>query len=173
MPRIASLALPLASLIAVSACTSTQGDYPSLAVRDVERAQGSFEPTESRRLDVPAVAVDLEGGVEARLTALVSAARAAHETFLSLVPEARRRVGAAGSRSIASDAWGAAQISVAEMEAARSQVAIPLGDLDAIYISRAVQAEEADAIVSAREQVLGWIAEEDAVLEELGARLGN
>ena len=173
MSRIARLALPLASLIAVSACTSTQGDYPSLAIRDVERAQGSFEPTESRRLDVPEVEVDLEGGVEARLGALVGAARTAHETFLDLMPEARRRVGAAGSRSVASDAWGAAQVSVAELEAARSQVAIPLGDLDAIYVSQTVQAEQSAQVVAARDQVLGWIAEEDAVLAELGARLGS
>ena len=173
MSRIASLALHLVGLIALSAFARSGEDYPSLAIRDVERAQGHFEAGESRRLDVPEVEVDLSTGLDSRLAELVGAARTAHETFRGLVPEARRRVGAAGSRSAATDAWAAAQVSLAELEAARSLAAIPLGDLDAIYVSQSVQAEQSAEVAAAREQVLGWIAEEDAVLAELSARLGG
>lgn len=173
MSRIAKTAVPVVCLLVLSACASTGGDYPSLAIRDVERAQGRFEAGESQRLDVPEVEADLAGGVDARLDELVGAAQAAHGSFIALVPEARRRVAAAGSRSVASDAWGSAQIAVAELEAARSQAAVALGDLDTLYVSQTVQAEQSSEMVAAREQVLGWIAEEDAVLAELGARLGG
>ncbi len=173
MPRFAKFALPAACLVALSACASSGADYPSLAIRDVERAQGRFEVVEPQRLDVPDVAVDLSGGIDARLAELVGAARAAHERFTTLVPEARRRVGAAGTRSVASDAWGSAQVAVAELEAARSVTAVPLGDLEAIYVSQSVQAAQTPEMLAARERVLGWIAEEDAVLAELGARLAR
>lgn len=173
MSRFANLAVSATCLAGLSACSSTSGDYPSLAIRDVERVEGRFEAGERRQIDVPEVEVELAGGLDAQLAQLVAAARTAHERFTALVPQARRRVAAAGSRSVASDAWGSAQVAVAELEAARSVAAVPLGDLEAIYVSQTVQAAQSPAMLAAREQVLGWIAEEDAVLAELGARLGR
>ena len=169
MPHTLRRLVPPVALIALSACATTGADYPSLAIRDEERAEGTFAPAASKRLEVPQV----EAGSTADIPALLAAARASHERFTSLVPDARRRVGAAGSRSVASDAWGAAQVALAELEAARSQTAIPLGDLDALYIGQAVQAETGEEVTAAREQVLGWLAEEDAVVAELGGLLGG
>lgn len=162
--------LSLAAPLALCACAKTTSSYPSLGIRDVERASGIFTAAEPKRIDVPPVEVDLPGGLNARIASLVVAARKAHEGFMRLVPEARRRVAAAGSGTVASDSWGSAQVALAELEAARSEAAIPLGDLEAIYVSQTVQAEQSAALVAAREQVLGWIAQEDAMLAELRRR---
>ena len=169
MRHALSRLLPPFALFALSACATARADYPSLAIRNEERAEGTFAVGESKRLDVPPV----EAGATADVAALLATARTAHARFTQLAPEARRRVGAAGARATASDAWGAAQVAVAELEAARSEVAILLGDLDALYIAQAVQAEANAELTAARDQVLGWIAEEDVVLAELGARLGG
>lgn len=170
MRQTLRLTLPVAASLALSACAGSSANYPSLAIRDAERASGTFAAAEPRRIDVPAVEVDLAGGLDTTVTSLVASARRAHDAFLALVPDARRRVAAPGAATTASDAWASAQVALAELEAARSQTAIPLGDLDAIYVSQTVQAAQSPSLVAAREQVIGWVAEEDAVLAELRRR---
>lgn len=159
------LALPLAT----AACTTSGEDaYPSLAIRDAERAQGTFEPAPAQRLDVPEVEVDVSGGLDARLTALLEQAQAAHADFLDSTPEAERRVSAASGSAIGSDVWAAAQVSLADLDSARSHTAIALGDLDSLYTAAAVQAAaEVAAIETTRQQVLALVGEEDATLARL------
>ncbi|MEZ5680041.1 MAG: hypothetical protein R3E14_01970 [Erythrobacter sp.] len=160
----------LATLLAGCSSTGTEG-YPSLAIRDVERVEGSFEPVSTQRLDVPAVEVDLTGGMEARLAALVGQASEAHGQFKAAQPEAERIVAAAGDAAIGSDSWAAAQVALADLDSARSIAAIALGDLDIIQGAAEVQAEDTSAIDAAREQVVTLISEEDAVLVRLRARI--
>ena len=162
-----ALALTLASLL--GACASTGGDYPSLAIRDAERAEGRFDTGEPARIDVPPVEVDLAGGLGARLAALVTAAEEAHREFAAVRPRARRLVSAAGS--MGSDSWAAAQVALAELDSARSRAAVSLADLDMIYISARVAAEDAAAVEAARNQVIALVAEEDTELETLRARI--
>ena len=160
----------LAFLLAGCSSTATEG-YPSLAVRDVERVQGSFEPVPVQRLDVPAVEVDLAGGLDARLAALVAQARAAHGDFQAAQPRAEQVVAAAADAEIGSDSWAAAQIALADLDSARSIAAVSLGDLDIIHAAATVQADDLGKIDAARDQVLGLIGEEDAVLKRLRARV--
>ena len=42
MERHIRLAIPFVALAALSACQSTRTDYPSLAIRDAERVEGTF-----------------------------------------------------------------------------------------------------------------------------------
>ncbi|HCJ22796.1 MAG TPA: hypothetical protein DHV64_14945, partial [Erythrobacter sp.] len=52
-------ALPLAIFL-VTGCAGTASErYPSLATRDVERAEGTFEPVPGRQLEVPQVPVTM------------------------------------------------------------------------------------------------------------------
>ncbi|MBX7456820.1 hypothetical protein K3152_01025 [Qipengyuania sp. 1NDH17] len=153
----------------VGACASTSEEYPSLAVRDAERAQGQFYTGEPARLDVPPVDVDLAGGLSARLAALVTAAEEAHAEFVSVEPRAARLVAAAGDRG--SDSWAAAQVALAELDSARSRAAIPLGDLDMIYTATRVAAQDTSDIEAARNRVIALVGEEDAALEDLRARI--
>ena len=169
MPVIARSALALSIASLAGACASAGSDYPSLAIRDAERAEGQFDTGEPARLDVPTVEVDLTGGLDARLSSLVSAAEEAHAEFVSVQPRAAQLVAAAGSTG--SDSWAAAQVALAELDSARSRAAIPLGDLDMIYTSTRVAAEDASAIEAARDRVVTLVGEEDAVLEDLRARI--
>ena len=71
---------------------------------------------------------------------------------------------AAGLLSVSAD-------SVADLDSARSNAAIVLGELDTLYTAATVQAEDATAIVEARNTVIALVSEEDSVLERLRAQV--
>ena len=171
MPRIASLSLGIASAVSLGACATPQGEYPSLAVRDVERAEGEFATGEPARLDVPPLDIDLADGLEGRLAALISAAQDAHAEFTDVAPRAERLVAVARGSGIGSDSWAAAQVALAELDSARSRAAVPLGDLDVLYAAARIAAEDSAAIEAARNQVIALVGEEDATLETLRGRM--
>ncbi len=165
------LVVPLGAFL-LAGCASTASDrYPSLATRDVERAEGTFEPVETPALDVPAVEVEDAANLPERLAALVAQARSAHASFVEAVPAAERRVAAADGASVGTDSWAAAQVALADLDSARSTAAIALGDLDILFAAATVQAEDASAIAAAREAVIALVSEEDTVLERLRARV--
>lgn len=162
---------PVAAILLAGCSVTAPERYPSLAVRDVERVQGDFEPVEPARLDVPPVEVDKGANLADRLAELVAQARSAHTGFLKAVPATEKLVGAASGSSVGSDSWAAAQVALADLDSARSTAAISLGDLDILFTAATVQAEDAAAIATARESVIALVAEEDMVLERLRARV--
>ena len=111
------LVFPFAALL-VAGCAASSDRYPSLAVRDVERAEGTFDPVPGPQLDVPEVEVDVGPDLGAGLTSLVADAQAAHTAFTDAVPAAERSVRAASGSSIGSDSWAAAQVALAAILAA-------------------------------------------------------
>lgn len=173
MKRIAhpSMALTLWISLVCGACSTVTDRYPSLAIRDVERAQGEFEPVAVEPIAVPEVETGLTGPLGSRLAALVSQAREAHAEFSSSAPRTRQLVAGAAGSGVGSDAWAAAQVALADLDSARSLAAIPLGDLDILYVAATVQAEESAAIAAARAEVVALVAQEDVVLDELRARI--
>lgn len=171
MVRTASLLSLLTLHVLLGGCASAEGRYPSLAIRDIERAQGQFEAGEPKRINVPPVEVDLAGGLEARLTSLVAMAEAAHSDFSEIVPRARQLASAASGSGIGSDSWAAAQVALAELDSARSRAAVPLGDIDMIYTSAKVAAQDTAAIETARDRVIALVSEEDATLARLRAQV--
>ena len=171
MVRTASMVTLLSLPALLGACTQAEGRYPSLAIRDVERAQGQFEVGEPKRIDVPQVEVALPGGLDARLASLVTMTEAAHTDFTGIVPRAGQLVSAASGSSEGSDSWAAAQVVLAELDSARSRAAVPLGDIDMIYTSATVAAEDTTAIETARNRVIALVAEQDATLARLRAQV--
>ncbi len=120
-------------------------------------------------IDVPEVPVNYEGSLDARLTNLVEAARSAHQRFTASAPAARRTVARTGRAAVGSNDWGAAQVALADLSSIRSDTAIPLADLDILYIAASVAAENRAQIEAARSSVIALVEEEDATLAELRA----
>ena len=175
MPRSLARAVPwlLGPCLGLAACATAGDKYPSLAVRDVERAQGRFEPAPVAPLDVPEIpaAAAAGGPLTQRLAALGSAAASSHQAFLARVPRAARLANAAAGSAIGSDAWASAQVALADLDSARSATAISLGELDAIMVGTAIQAQDASAIETVRQQVLAQVGEEDETLARLRAQV--
>lgn len=163
--------LLLATLPALTACATGSDRYPSLAIRDVERAEGRFEPASSTPLAMPEVDVPVTGPLAERLAALGASADAAHRAFLASASAATRRANAAAGAAIATDSWAAAQVALADLDSARSATAIVLGDLDTIMVAAAVQAQDVTAIEAVRQQVLAQVTEQDETLARLRAQV--
>ena len=171
MPSYARPLIALTLVAALGACASASADYPSIAIREAERAEGQFTTGEPARIDVPPVEVSYEGNLADRLAALVAMAEEAHAAFLEAAPRARTTVAAAADSDVGSDAWATAQVALAELDSARSRAAVPLADLDALYTAARVSVEDTAAIDAARDRVVALVTEEDTVLADLRGRI--
>lgn len=163
--------LIFAALPALAACATSGDRYPSLAIRDIERAEGRFEPVASAPLAVPEVAVRDASPLADQLAALGASAAASHRAFLASASVATRHANAAAGAAIGSDAWASAQVALADLDSARSATAIALADLDTLMVANAVQARDLAAIEAVRQQVLAQVTEEDVILARLRANI--
>lgn len=175
--------LPLAALLTLSGCAG-QGDFPSLERRPAElaleagavpapapgRIGGSGVPA----LPAPDAAVRQEAvpaDLPARLEALRAAAREAHGRFMGKRARAGELMGAARGAAVGSEAWSVASVALADLESARSDAMISLGELDRLYAAERIDGGDGGAIAAVRDQVTAWVADEDAVLADLSGRL--
>lgn len=165
----AALLLPLTVL---AACASTgDGDFPSLATRPGERISGTAVPVAA---PAPPPATAATGS---RIAQLRAQALAAHTRFAERRASAANLSAAAQGAAVASEAWSVAQVALASLDAARSEAMIALADLDSLFVKARNDAVatggsgDVDAIAAARDEVIGWIAEEDATLAALRGRL--
>jgi hypothetical protein len=158
------LALPL--LAALTACASAQSEYPSLAIRPIERASGTMQPAAATPAFIPPPQTTLD-----KLSQLAADARADHQAFLSQTAGARPAITAARGAAVGNDAWAQAEAALADVRAARARTMIPLADLDRLLVDAATQGEATDRIGAAREEVAGLVTSEDRTVAELSAGL--
>ncbi|MBB3033185.1 hypothetical protein [Alteriqipengyuania lutimaris] len=180
----------LATALALSACASApEKDYPSLALRDAERATGQYpQPTGDCLGDAdgdsaapvqgtlqPAPSAPpappppgLSNDLAERVAQLEAQARAADADFEAALPAARAAVRARGSTG--SKSWGRAEVAYANLRSIRARTAIPLADLDTLVATRSVAGEPVAPIVDTRDEVARLIEQQDAALAELAPR---
>ncbi len=179
-------ALRLATLLAcaagLAACaTGPEAAYPSLAVREAEYQMGQIPRPSGDCADcakcTPAGESPATGQFEApapvsppppppalstdlleRVAQLEAQAREAHADFERAVPATRSAIAERGG--VGSKSWGRAEVAYANLRSIRSRTSIPLADLDT----------PVEEIIAARDAVLGLIAQEDGVLDELSPR---
>ena len=162
--------------LALSACAS-DGRYPSLARRDVERIRGTVEPV-TPQMPSPAITAPPSAELETRLASLVEQAQAAHAHFSANLDRTERLVTAADGAAIASESWAVASVALADLEAARSKAMIALADLDQLYAAERVEHFESESITAkviarARDKVSALVAQEDPALAGLRNRLAR
>lgn len=157
--------LILVAGIPLAGCASSSADYPSLAIRDAERASGSLD---APSVDTPApVPAPLAASVVEQIARLEAEARSAHGAFLDASPAARQSAQRAGGAAITSNAWADAQVSLGNLDSIRSRTAIALGDLDLLFVDATLGFEQREAIGVARAKVVELVREEDRILSEL------
>jgi hypothetical protein len=114
----------LVSAVALGACSTPGGPYPSLQPRAAERIDPRV-PVERPLNDRPVSAI-----LAARLDALIDQARNGDAAFGPVAEQAERLAAAAGAPQ--SDSWVAAQQSLSAAVAARAPTTAALGDIDAL-----------------------------------------
>lgn len=171
-PRRFAIAL---SLFTVAGC-ATQGDYPSLALRDAERVAGSAAAGAPSEADTPIVLPPPGTDTLTRIDRLLSTAREAHAGFERKSAATRRAVSAARGASVASDGWITAQVALADLQSARSGVVTALAELDGMYVDAreaeaATVSPTAQAIGTARDTVEEWVTQENKAIAALSGDL--
>lgn len=159
----AIVAVPLC----LSACAKNESLYPSLAIRDQERASGVFDPVEPEPYVPPAPGQQ----VLSRLDGLKAEAEAAHQQFLAASTRARSAIAAGRGASPGSDAWATAQVALADVLAARSATLMPLAELDMIHADLVGEEGNTTPVEAVRSVVEGLLAEEDRQVAELSAQV--
>lgn len=172
MPRV----LPLALILSLAACAAAK-DYPSLERRPAERMTGSGQVVKPEAPPPPPAAPSAE--LTKRLAQLVEQARAAHQRFTAKRGNAERLVAAGGGSAPGSDGWSTATVALSDLESARSDTVVPLGDLDDLYTTETIAASQTgdqskvSAIAAARDEVTTLVGQEDDVLAKLRSRMGD
>jgi hypothetical protein len=162
MRRLATLTLCALPPALLGACaTADDGEYPSLAIRDVERVSGTLPPP------APYVPPPTPATVVDRLTQLASEAANANRVFESEAARARSAVNAARGDGVGSDDWAVAQVALAGLESARSRAMIALADLDRLFVDAATQGGELTRISATRDQVIAQVEQQNAVINGL------
>lgn len=159
--------LGLAGLLAaLSACSSADGRYPSLALRSFETATPT---TTAPVADEPIRPLTSD----AAIAALVTRARAAHGAFTGQQSEAERRARAAAGQSIESNARAAALVAMADLSSQRGATSAVLADLDLLMVEASIALAPDPALASARAEVAALLDGEDAVIAQLWAVMGS
>lgn len=149
----------------LGACATPSDEYPSLAIRDVERAAAlpPAEPVAYVPPAPPAATLD-------RLDQLAADAASANQAFLAEAPRTRSAVAAARGAEPGAESWSVAQVAVAGLQASRSKAMIVLADLDRIYVDAAVEGLALERIAATRDRVAAQVEEQDATI---GTMLGG
>lgn len=165
--------LPAVAAILLSGCAGS-GQFPSLARRPQEDVPGRITGT----LSAPPVAAStaspepaVEAADQGQADRLMAQARTARESFLARRGRADQLARAASGAQPGSEAWSVAAVSLAELSSARDSTVTALADMDAIYVRQRIDGGDGGAIAAVRDQVTAWVADEDAVLAELGGHL--
>ena len=153
-------------------CAADSGRYPSLTVRDAERAVGQFSPAAPDNPPEPAGAQEDAARIDgAAIDDALDAARGAHARFEQSEPATTRLVEAARANPGDEDLQSRALVSLAGLSSLRSQTARALADLDQLGADAAGSFAPRDSFTSAQMQIAGLVQQQDAVLDMLGAQM--
>jgi hypothetical protein len=156
-----SLAL-LSLAVLLTGCASPSR-YPSLGVRDAERATGTLQPGDAEPYVPPATPSETLD----RIGQLNAEAQAAHREFFAVVERARASIAAGRDAAEGSDRWSIAQVALADVQASRSRTMIALAELDRLYVDTQLAGGDLARISAARDEVNAMVEAEDASIADL------
>jgi hypothetical protein len=166
--------LPFAAIsLSLAGCQSA-GDYPSLALRDFERVQGSAQPV-AAETEAPPAPPPPSADLTTQIDALVRTARESHARFTGRTDATERAVSAGAGAASTSDRWVSAQVALAELQTLGAATLSALADLDEIYVTQreaspGTETPSIRAVEAARGEVSEWVAAETDALTRIEAK---
>ncbi len=159
--------LPLVLIASLAACSASEGAYPSLARRPAESTFSAIPAV----APAPAATAAPDPTLPARLAALRRQADDSHARFMARRPQTAARVSAAAGAAPGSEAWSLATVALAALESARSDTMIALADVDSLDAEMRVALNYNAQVAALRQDISALVAQEDAVLAQLGSRI--
>lgn len=152
----------------LGACSTTPGEYPSLAKRPIERVSGTLEPPPP-----PPPPAPVDPAVLRSLDSLLERVREADSRFRAAEPGVRRQVQAASGAAMASEAWSVATVALSGLQTVRSEALVALAEIDSIYAAGRIEGEPAAEAKATRAAAMAIVLEQDRVIADLQDRLAN
>lgn len=169
-PRPIALPALLAVAMALSACASGGGVYPSLSVREGERVTGTFKPVPAKpALPSPPPSAD----VLDQVAQLRSDATDANQRFLTAAQAAQAPIAAANGAEPGSEEWAVAEVALSNAQARHNETVAALSGLDRIYVAAQMAGNELGKIQAAVDEVSALVDAENKRLNALGASLSQ
>ncbi len=161
------LFLAILCSVSVTACAGSSDQYPSLAVRDIERQSGVFTPSQNPAQPIDPVASTTE------ISAIVRRAEQSDAAFRDAEPGVRQLARDAARLGTDSNAYSQTLVAIADLTSLRTQAAIALGDLDALEASAAVSFAPLEDLKAAQESVSAIIDRQNAQIDSLLREIGQ
>ena len=164
-----SIQIGLIAILSLSlgACASADGRYPSLAIRDSERAQGTLAPlpptdgAEAGMTDMDAILAPLER------------AQAAHAEFTAQQDQVSAIVLASRGLGPEDDRRARALVGLAALTSLRGQTALALADVDQLEVRAATEFKRTKEIRDLQASIVQLIQQQDETLDSLAELLAQ
>ena len=171
IPLPATLPMALMLIATLGGCAGS-GTFPSLARRPQEvvagRITGTLAPAPATVAAAPLPGPAPQADAAATLIALQESASIAHDRFTALLQRDARAISAGRGAAAGSDSWAQAQAAIADLTGEHDVAVATLAEIDRLYVQDRVDGGDGGAITAVRDQVTAWVAEQNAVLAELG-----
>jgi len=148
----------------LSGCVGDGGQYPSLAVRDVERV-GYQTPRPEAIPASPVISA-------ADLAAMLADAQEFHSRFDETRPGVALLADRAAQTTMESDVRSRALIALADLTALHGRTALALGDLDRLEAEALGTFAPVEAIRDAQQRVADWVQTQDEALTDIENTIG-
>lgn len=169
-PVAASLSL---SVIAAG-CAGTEGEFPTLAKRNVETYYETGGDSGAGETPAPPPA---SNSLTEKLDGLLAQAKAGQTDFETALPLARSRADDARGAQPGGESWSQATTAISALDTSRSESATALADLDQLYADTLTAEElnpaDADAIRRVHAQVYEMVEAQTRQVEALTASVGG
>jgi len=167
---MASVTLP----VLASGCTSTEGEFPTLAKRNVETY---YEQKSESDGDNPQPVLPASPALVGQLDDLLASAKAGQNDFDGALPLARSRANAARGAAVGGESWSQATTAISALNASRSESSTALADLDQLYAETltgdALNVSDANAIRTVHEIIFAMVAAQTRTVDELTQMVGG
>ena len=159
----------------LAACSTPEGDFPSLAKRPYETSDPIEEPSDS----APQVAAALPPAAAAQIADLEARHRAAQSAFEKMLPSVRAVATRSAGAATGSEAWANANVQLTRLDYARADSVKVVGEFDAL-VSKQRETDSSSGqpmvapLMEARQQaVAADVERQDAEIDRLSAMLGG
>lgn len=150
-----------ASTLFLSGCAASSEKYPSLAIRDFERAAENSVINESGSAPM------LSAKLSAALQDARELAASRNADFNGALAGVRSKIAATRGSGPNSNAWGEAQIALADLSRHRSQTAVALGNIDMIVAEASADLVDVGHEQAIQSEVAAMLAQQDRALAQL------
>ncbi|WP_164119108.1 hypothetical protein [Sphingorhabdus sp. Alg239-R122] len=165
--------LPCAAALILGGCAMQDGEFPTLATRNVEKHYASAES--DRQASVPVAPLNTEIAAQARK--MLAKAQKGQRAFAEALPGARQSAMNARGAATGGESWAVATTQISALDISRGESAMALADLDQLYADQVTGEADspatAQAIGDVRSKVYDMVQAQDSAITALRAMLSS